>query len=430
MRSFMKSLVVRILTLEARLLLSRKKPRIIAVTGSVGKTTTKDAIYAVLKGYHSARKSEKSYNSDIGVPLSILGLPNAWNNPFRWVKNLIDGFFIACCSRHYPEVLVLEMGVDRPGDMKKLSSWIRPNVVVLTRLPEVPVHVEYFSTPEAVIAEKMTLVEALKPSGVLVFNNDDERVRIEASNVRQKTVGYSRYSVSQFQASGDEIMYDGSIPVGMSFELTHVSDTVQVRVLGSLGIPHIYSYTAAAAVGALFDVTLPQAAAALREHIPPPGRMRILPGIKDTVLLDDTYNASPVATERALSTLRELQGFVRRIAVLGDMLELGQFSVREHERVGEQVAETADMLVTVGVRARSIAQGALAFGMSENSILQYDDSEHASKELQTLIHPGDVLLIKGSQGIRCERIVEELMAEPERAEELLVRQGHVWRSIL
>ena len=141
MKDLFKNIVVSILTLEAQILLRRTKPTIIAVTGSVGKTSTKDAIFSVLKNYRKTRKSEKSFNSEIGVPLSVLGLPNAWNNPVLWMWNIIEGFFIACFSRDYPEVLVLETGVDRQGDMKRLTAWLKPDIAVITRLPDVPVHV-------------------------------------------------------------------------------------------------------------------------------------------------------------------------------------------------------------------------------------------------------------------------------------------------
>jgi UDP-N-acetylmuramoyl-tripeptide--D-alanyl-D-alanine ligase len=155
--------------------------------------------------------------------------------------------------------------------------------------------------------------------------------------------------------------------------------------------------------------------------------MRVIPGIKATCILDDTYNSSPTAVEGALQTLKELRGFNRKIAVLGDMLELGQFSTREHERIGEVAAGAVDMLITIGVRSRKTAEGALEHGLSEKQIFQYEDSAAAGKELQQLIKPGDVILVKGSQGVRAERVVEEIMAEPERAGELLVRQDAAWK---
>jgi UDP-N-acetylmuramoyl-tripeptide--D-alanyl-D-alanine ligase len=427
MKDLFKNVVVGILTFEAKILLRRTKPIIIAVTGSVGKTSTKDAIFSVLKNYRKTRKSEKSFNSEIGVPLSVLGLPNAWNNPVLWMWNIIEGFFIACFSRNYPEVLVLEAGVDRQGDMKRLTAWLRPDIAVITRLPDVPVHVEYFTSPEAVAEEKLELVRALKPNGVFIYNHDDAKLLAAVAEVRQPSIGFSRYAPSQFTAAADEIVYHDDIPVGSQFTITHMDETVTVKVNGSIGVHNAYTYSAAAAVAAQFDIPLTAVAEAVRSHQGPAGRMRVIPGIKGVCILDDTYNSSPIAVEGSLQSLRELRGFKRKIAVLGDMLELGQFSTREHERMGAVAAEAVDMLLTVGVRSRKTAEGALEHGLSEKNILQYEDSAAAGKELQQLIRPGDVVLVKGSQGVRAERVVEEIMAEPQRAGELLVRQESSWK---
>lgn len=427
MKEIFKRIIVAILTFEARMLIKRTKPTIIAITGNVGKTSTKDAIFSVLKHTQSTRKSEKSFNSEIGVPLTVLGLDNAWSNPFLWFKNILDGFLLIFFHKGYPEVLVLEMGVDRPGDMAKLCSWIRPDVVVLTRLPEVPTHVEYFSSPEAVVQEKMTLARALKPDGILVYNHDDETIRREIENIRQKAIGFSRYSLSHFTASGDNVIYKDGIPYGVEFAITHLDTVVRVTVEGSLGVQHAYNFAAAMAVGVIFDVTPQVAAAHLSEYTTPPGRMRVIEGLKGTLIIDDTYNSSPTAAERALLTLKELRGHKRKIAVLGDMLELGQFSVNEHEKLGALAASCCGMLVTVGVRARKIADGALENGLSEKHIYQYETAEQASTELQTMMREGDMILVKASQGVRGERIVEEIMADPSQAPDLLVRQGAAWR---
>lgn len=428
MKEFFKQSVTSIISLEARLLLWRKKPHIIAVTGNVGKTSTKDAIYAVIGKKFRVRKSEKSYNSDIGVALTILGLQNAWSNPFRWLINIVEGLAIALFSRSYPEWLVLEMGVDRPGDMKRLAHWIKPDIVVLTRFPEIPVHVEYFPSPEAVIKEKMELVLAMKEDGVVVYNHDDERINLALQDIRQQAIGFSRYSRSQFVAQRDITVYTDGLPSGMTFSIAHGNESIAIEVKGAVGAQYTYSHAAAVATGTLLGVSLDDARLALLEHVPAPGRMRVIAGIKGTVLLDDTYNAAPVAVEQSLMTLSEIKLARRRIAVLGDMLELGRYSTREHERIGLFAATHTDVLITVGVRARSIAQFALSAGMSEKNIAQFEDSIKAGRELQAGIQPGDVILVKGSQSMRMERVVEELMAEPARAEELLVRQDGVWKS--
>jgi UDP-N-acetylmuramyl pentapeptide synthase len=429
MKKILKSIIVSILTLEAKLLITRTKPIIIAVTGNVGKTSVKDAVYEVLKTKIHARKSEKSFNSEIGVPLSVLGLENAWSNPFHWLKNIVDGALLVMHPGNYPKLLVLEMGVDRPGDMAKLTKWIHPDVVVLTHLPNVPVHVEYFGTPEAVIAEKRKLVDALKSDGVFVFNNDDPKVAQVAEETRQRSIGYGRYSSAQFMASGDRIAYENGQAVGFEFTLSHLGEVAPMRITGSLGVQHAYNFAAAAAVASIFEINIHDVTAALRTFVPPPGRMRVLPGIKNTLIIDDTYNASPAATERALETLKEIKGVKRRIAIMADMMELGRYSVAEHERIGALVANSADLLMTVGVRARGIAKGALDNGMSEKKILQNEDATHAGKELELLIKAGDIIIVKGSQSMRMERVVEEIMAEPQRAEELLVRQGEQWKNI-
>ncbi len=429
MKKFLKHVIVTILTFEAKLLLARTKPTIIAVTGNVGKTSVKDAVYDVIKTKLHARKSEKSFNSEIGVPLSVLGLENGWSSPLQWFKNMIDGAMMVIHPGKYPRYLVLEMGVDRPGDMDKLTRWIHPDVVVLTHLPNVPVHVEYFGTPEAVVAEKRKLVDALKPDGVLVYNHDDPKVLQVAEETRQRTIGYSRYSESDYTATGDRIAYENGVAAGYEFTLSHQGEPAVIRVNGSLGVQHSYNIAATAAVASIFGITLPEVARALSNFTPPPGRMHLLPGLKQTLIIDDTYNASPAAMERALETLGEIKGVKRRIAILGDMLELGRFSVPEHERIGALVAKSADLLMTVGIRARGIAKGALDHRMNEKKILQYEDASRAGKELEHLIKPGDVILIKGSQSMRMERIVEEIMAEPEKASELLVRQSEEWKAI-
>tara|TARA_B100000508_G_C11464066_1_gene280656 strand:+ start:3140 stop:4432 length:1293 start_codon:yes stop_codon:yes gene_type:complete len=429
MKQTFKSFVVSVLTAEAAVLIRRKKPKIIAITGSVGKTSTKDAVYAAIKNHTYTRKNEKSFNSEIGVPLTVLGLPNGWNNPFAWIWNIIDGFFTAFFSNKYPEILVLEAGIDRPGDMQKLVRWMKPDIVVLTRLPSVPVHVEYFNSPEAVIEEKLKLVSALRTDGTLIYNADDTIIESKLGDFLQKQIGFSRYLASDFTAGQDKIVYKDDQPTGVSFTVTHGDGTASIEVKDVAGAQHAYASAAATAVAHELGISLPDAAEGLSALTAPNGRLKLIPGIKGTMIVDDTYNASPIATEHALQTLRELQYAKRKVAVLGDMMELGKFSSEEHRKIGLQVAEIADVLLTVGVRSRAIAEGAMAAGMSEKNVFQYDEVGRAGRELQNMLETGDTVLIKASQSVRAERIVEEIMADPDRALELLVRQDKVWKKI-
>ncbi len=428
MREVLKQFVIKILTLEAAILLKRHNPKIVAITGSVGKTSTKDATYAAVKNSSYARKSEKSFNSEIGVPLTILGLPNAWNNPLKWLHNIVEGFLNAFFSRSYPEVLIIEAGIDRKGDMERLTKWLKPDIVVLTRLPEVPVHVEHFDTPELVIEEKMKLVSALKSDGVLIYNNDDTIIKSQLHTVRQKQVGFGRYLDTDFTARNDKVVYKDGEPVGVEFSLLHMQAEHKVSINNTVGTQHMYSCLAALAVADELSVPTGSAVESIQSLVTPPGRMRVVAGLKDSVLIDDSYNSSPIAAEQALQALNELVGAKRKIAVLGDMLELGKFSSDEHRRIGGLAKESADILITVGVRSKQMADGALAAGMSEKNIFQYEEAKRAGRELQSMLNPGDYVLIKGSQGVRMEKIILEVMAEPQNAESVLVRQDQEWKN--
>ncbi len=426
MKEFFKKSVLAILTFEAQLLLRRKKPKIIAITGSVGKTSTKDAVYAVLKNHVHARKSEKSFNSDIGVVLTVLGLHNGWNNPLLWFRNIIDGMLHALFSHDYPDVLILEMGVDRKGDMKRLTNWIKPDITIVTCLPDVPAHIEFFSSPEEIIVEKMTLVYALKKDGIFIYNADDAKIHTYLHTIPQRSFGYGKKAQTDFMVGATAVIYDGASPIGFEFALLRGTESAKVQLLGSLGVQHAYTYAAAAAVGFQFGISLTDAIVGLNGHTPPQGRMRVLQGSKGTTVIDDTYNSSPIACAHAIETLGLLKKNGRKIAVLGDMLELGQLSVQEHERLGALVATNVDILFTLGVRSHAIAQGALASSMSKNNIFEFDDIQTLIDALTQYITKDDIVLVKASQGIRAERVVKAIMAEPQKAKELLVRQDSAW----
>lgn len=414
------------------------KPNIVAVTGSVGKTSTKDAIFAVLAESHHVRKSNKSFNSEIGLPLTILGCPNAWNNPLRWLQNIFDGLLLLVLPARYPEWLVLEVGADRPGDIRGMAKWLPVDVAVITRLPEVPVHVEFFDSPEAVVEEKASLINAVKPTGTVVLYGDDRRIdllreRAAARSLAVQTFGLTPGSgvrgvdVEFIQEEGAA----GARPIGMRMQVEVDGGFAPLSVVGVLGAHALLPLLAAAAVGRVLGSNTQDIIAALGHYDPPPGRMRVLPGIKDTTLIDDSYNSSPAAVSAALETLRELKTHFpsgRHVVALGDMLELGRHSVDEHRRVGVQVAAAVDVLVTVGFRARDIAEAALDRGLPDHAIFQYEDAEKAGEELAAMLHPGDVVLVKGSQSMRMERVAEHCMKEPERAEELLVRQDVDWKK--
>lgn len=430
MQEALKQVVAFILILEARLMLARHKPKVIAITGSVGKTTTKDAIHAALKLRFSVRKSQKSYNSELGVPLTILGLENAWSNPLLWLWNFILGAYRIVFTKSYPSWLVLEVGADRPGDIARISKWLKADVVVITGIPETPAHVEFFPSPEAVVREKAKLVDALVPGGVLIVNGDDARSVEIRDSFQGTSVSYGLKKENNFSATHVGIGYEKGVPKGMYFRLQHAGASVPIKLYGALGKPRVYAGLAALAVAEAAGMDAVTAADSLYDWMPPPGRMRILRGIKGSLIIDDTYNSSPAAAHSALETLQQIETSGKKIVVLGDMLELGKFSKDAHAQVGKKASECANLIITVGFRARAIAEAALDAGFSESAIRQYDqhEPERAGKELEFELQEGDVVLVKGSQSMRLEKTVEEIMAEPERAHELLVRQDAGWEK--
>ena len=426
--SLFKKIIVSILTWEARMVLRRYQPRIIAITGSVGKTTTKDAIYAAISNDVHVRKSDKSFNSEIGVPLTVLGLENGWKNPFKWVSNIIRGFILIVVRTEYPQWLVLEVGADRPGDIRATAKWLRPDVAVLTGVPETPVHVEYFDSPDAVVREKRSLAEYLKPGGKLIVNGDDLRMREVHAAFRGLSTTYGLESNNDYIGSHIEILYDTSKPVGMRFFVNHAGSSVPISIYGSLGYPRVYAALAAIAVAEVVGIDTVAAGQALGNWAPPPGRMCIIEGVRGSIIIDDTYNSSPVAALSALDTVRDIATTGQKIAVMGDMLELGKYSAESHKSVGIRAATSVNKLITVGFRSRAMGEAALDVGMPDIDIREYEhgESERAGLELEREVGEGDIVLVKGSQSMRMERAVFALMAHPEKAKSLLVRQDAEW----
>ena len=426
MRERLKQLIVFLLTWEARLVLWRFQPKVIAITGSVGKTTTKDAIYAALAGELYVRRSEKSFNSEIGVPLTILGLENAWGDPLRWALNLLYGLSNLFQSS-YPAWLILEVGADRPGDIRRIARWLKPDIAVITGVPEVPVHVEYFRSPQELAREKRSLAEYVKSGGKLILNGDDAHMVELCKDFRGMTIKYGFGSENDFVGGREEIAYAKGQPTGMRFRVTHGGSTIPFNIGSVLGRPRAYAALAALAVAEIVGVDSVFASTALGGWQPPPGSMRIIPGLRGSTIIDDTYNSSPAAALSALDTLKYVKA-ARRIVALGDMLELGKYATEAHRVLGVQAATLASKLITVGFRARATSEAALSAGMQDFDVRQYErtEAERAGKELKNELREDDVVLVKGSQSMRMERMVKELMAEPERAHELLVRQDPEW----
>lgn len=430
MKKYFKKTIVSIITWQARVVLRRYRPKIIAITGSVGKTSTKDTLFTVLSKFKKVRKSEKSFNSEIGLPLTILGLPNGWDDPFIWLENILKGILLIIFKQTYPEYLILEIGIGKPGDIKKnVLPWLKTDVVIMTRFPDKPVHVEFFDSVEKVIEEKSYLIHTLKKDGLLILNHDDPKVFALHKDTKCQFFSYGLSEGATYRCLYPIYLYkeeDGlKIPTGINFKIEYEGNTFPVMMPNTIGLHNANQATAVITCAHRLGCDLFESIKALSDHTNPPGRLSLIKGINNSTIIDDTYNSSPVAMESAISVLKEIEG-KHRIAVLGDMLELGKYTEEEHLLVGERISSVADLLIVVGPRAKSIAQGALTHGFKKGNIHFFDLPEKAGEFLLDKIKKNDVILVKGSQGIRLEKAVEVIMEDKELKKKLLCRQDKEW----
>ncbi len=423
MKNLFRKLVLVTLKTMAKYRLKRFHGKIIAVTGSVGKTSTKDAIFCVLNSQFKVRRSKKSMNSEFGLALTILDIDSGFSSAGKWALMLTKAF-VHCLSRDHSDILLLELGVDKPGDMDYLTSIVQPDVAVFTNV--FPVHLAdgQFSDLKDIFDEKAKLVSALKKGGTAVLNTDNAYIADLAKTRGKKgTVTFGKgeeamYKLGKIQSSLD----------GIQFILEN--ERKQFRVHADvIGEYQAYVILPAIICGVLIGMSIEKAIAACSRYALPPGRMTIIPAKEGATILDSSYNSSPEAVKSALSILKEVGEGKRKIAVLGSMNELGDESKKLHETVGKNVPEFTDMLISVGDEAKNLAKAAELAGMK--NVHHFDDAKKAGDYFSKKIEKNDIILVKGSQNkVRLERFIKMIMANPGDAEKLLVRQEKVWQNKL
>jgi len=425
MKKYLIKKLQSVLRILARLTIKRYRPFIVGVTGSAGKTSTKSAIYSVLSTSFVVRMGRGNLNNELGLPLVILGDYKTSGGVSFWLKVVMLGFFGLIWRKNYPEILILEYGADKPGDMDYLLTVVKPDIAVVTAVGEIPVHVEFYNGPEGVAKEKGKLAKSVNHGGNVVLNIDDPFVADMKDITKGNVMTYGFIDEADLRISSFTNRSEDGKPLGVSFKLETGDNFVPVKIDGSLGKAVAYSAAAAAAVGLVKGMNLVKISEALAQYHGEPGRCYLLDGVKNTSLIDDTYNSSPIAVASALEILKDISAH-RKVAILGDMAELGQYTNYAHEEVGKLVAGIADILVTVGDKGKFIADGAEKHGFSKKNIYSFADSDEAVKNIKDIIEPNDLILIKGSQSVRMERIVIGIMAEPKEAAKLLVRQYGRW----
>lgn len=424
----LKKLVEKRLAYVSRQILEKYKPEVIAVTGSVGKTTTKEAITTVLRSCFFTRSATKNYNNEIGLPLTIIGTDSpghslsGWQDVFKQAKRLL-----ANKTEEYPAMLVLEMGIDRPGDMDYLTDIAKPSRAVLTRLGSA--HLEFFSSLDELHAEKLKLAKALSADGMFIYNYEDERLREAAEAIPSPAISYGLSEGAHVTAENVKITFPSDNEEGgVTFKLVYSGSSVPVFIPGLYSRPALLAALAGAAVGFSYDMNALEVAGALKNFKVPAGRLRFFSGIHNSHILDDTYNASPESVVESIETLMSIprDDYNQSWIVLGDMRELGKDSRQAHEKIGEFVFEKEiNNLVTVGTHAEAISEAALKSGMSKENVFHFSASEEAATFLTENIRDCDMIVVKGSQAVRLEKIVKALLARPEDASDI-VRQGKDW----
>ncbi len=355
----------------------------IGITGSVGKTTTKEIVANVLEQRFITIRSEGNLNNEIGLPLTLLRL-----------------------ERQHQRV-VLEMGMYALGEIANLCRLAMPRIGVVTNVG--PTHLERLGTIERIAQAKAELVQALPPAdagGVAILNADDPLVRAMAGRTTARVFTYGLDDASDLWA--DQITSEGL--EGIRFRFHYGRDVLHVH-LPMLGRHSVHTALRAAAVGLVEGLSWTEIIAGLQQQR---GQLRLLvvPGLRGATLIDDTYNASPISMLAALNLLDDICNDTHRaVAVLGDMLELGSYEEEGHRLVGGRAAQVADKLITVGQRARWIADEAVSAGMKPNDIYVAASNADAIAVLTGLLRPDDIVLIKGSRALAMEAIVDAL-AQP------------------
>lgn len=455
MKALLESLTVWV-GQSAKRALERERPFIIAITGAVGKSSTKQLLAAILHAddpARSVRVTAKNYNNQLGLPLTIFQASAPGRSPFAWASLLWTAFLYRYGLRRTNiHTFVLEMGADHPGDLAYLTSIAKPRLSIVTAVtPEdehwAPVHRANYASIDAVANEKATIVRNLDPKGTVVLNADDPRVIAMRHETTAHLVAFGTTEVADVEIVESRVRMaafpSGMMPIGLEVTLNVSQQRQTIYLAGVFGRSMAFALAAAVAAGYALDHSLEEMSVSLERFQPLPGRARLIPGIKGTTLLDDTYNSSPVAV---LSALRDLAAMEidpsrqRRIVCLGEMRELGEQADMLHERMGMEAGRLKiDILAVTGAYAESIIRGAKMAGMRDEQLRQFADTPELGLWIQDILLPGDLVLAKASEGpyktsegylktkgVRMERVIKELMADPLQAEKLLCRQDPSW----
>lgn len=414
----MKKIANKILNFSAKLAVKRNNYKIVAITGSVGKTSTKKAITRVLSSKFKVLSSEEGYNTELGLPLILLEKKVPKNN-LGWFLLLLISPIVAMKRRDY-DYCVLEMGADSPGDIEYLTKIARPNIAVVTSVFRV--HLVEFKDIEEIAKEKVKILSRLNDTDVAILNIDNKYVA-------EMKVPEGAEKVTYGKGSNDVKIIKQDFTVKGSDNYFSVGGKdVKIHSI-SLGGHILYTFAAAIAVGISQDIEIEKIIKALESFEPVKGRLNVIKGLRESTIIDDSYNANPASMKNALDVLGRLES-KRKIALLGSMNDLEDFEEEEHKKIGTYLVGKCDILVTVGEAAGEyLAPAVIQTGLKKENVFVFKESSEAGEFLKEFIKKGDVILAKGSQNkIRVEKAVKLIMKNPEDAKKLLCRQGKEWEK--
>lgn len=414
MKKFLRSTILKFLNLHAR----RRVPSsatIIGITGSVGKTTAKDAAAKILATRFDTLENKKSLNSEFGVPLTLLEEESGFSNPLKWLGILWRAEWRGTYKLK-AEKIVLELGADTPGDISKLLKIVRPKIGVFLNVAPVHLAEGQFESLADIAREKRKLIENLPEDGIAILNADDEFLRETETKARKIFFGLS--GKADLRASRVTESLDG-----ISAKISWRQETAELKV-PIIGRQNLPSILAALAVGIASGIGLKKGVAALADFHLAPGRLNLLDGVNGAKILDGSYNSNPTSLAAALETFEKLEA-KRKIFLGGQMNELGAESEKFHRELGERSARIADLVIAVHGYSRFFATAARA----QNKPSEYfTNAEQAGEFLKKAVKKGDLILAKGSQNnVRLERALAKILANPEDRR-LLCRQENAWKD--
>lgn len=436
----MKQILYNILKYSSKQLLKRYNPTIIGVVGNVGKTSMRMNMVSFLSQFSPVGTNVDNYNTPIGIYLSFLDEISPNKNIFSWIRIVIKSLGRAWFGySEFAPIWVLELGVDAPGDMDEfIDDFLELDIVVFGFIGSNPVHLSQFNTKKDLIHEDAKVLRGLKPEGLLIIDGDDSVLKsIYRKREHVITFGYGDVDVkaSDFKTSIDVVdtkeqwnTYHSSIVPKGSFKVEYRGSSIPFQVNYILGKHQVSSLLPSIALGIADGMNLIDISQKITSIKPIKGRLRCLEGVKDTLLIDDTYNAAPSAVEMALDTLGNISiKGARKVAILGVMRELGDESQDIHTHMGELAAKVADVCIGVGEETKDLL---LAFhNHNPKGIYHwFEDSEEAALHIVDFITSDDIILVKGSQFSRMERVSAELLSNKRYKAELLTRQSAEWQS--